>query len=559
MHVKPSVKKKYMLKASKFFGKTLMKKLEKKKTEAKALKDGSTGVDSSGAAVEPLPLPPLPGADSNGAAVEFLPPPPLPPPLVQELGPFKVGDKVRIWSDRYGKQWCGKQGEVKSFTGEMSMVVETDTLQKQTVHLDDVELLAGLKPATAAKNLRQLPGAVREQWLMETGFGNEVMLPEDSFATAVDCLKSKEDVWVTTEMLSFFWRFTHWGLEWPSGVAYVDPQLTHSWYKHDGEGDEGDDMLKTKWRTILKAFSGPVKVVLIPLTVGEHWTLLVLQMQQNVVKYYDSLKFESESGYLAADMLLTKLKQQDDLKGLGWLPEVCPHRCNCSLQGTMQCGYFVAWWMEEEVRELMGQGRWCRGWPNAALTRQSMQKAMGNCVAASIKMQKDLEKLKKAEEEEVNKLKAAGLLKDKFAAVAAIHERLGAVAKADLAAGSTGGAVEVSLHLSEEQSVESWAEDILNLLLPAHQEKVKVVRETMTGICSKCRWTSGCAECQWWKTVRYFRMKETKGKFMEAYGEAYVKTQKAKKKMPIAAGGGGPEVAEQSKQTIHFTINNVFK
>ena len=46
MHVKPSAKKKYKMKATKFFGKILMKKLEKKKTEAKALKDGSTGVYS---------------------------------------------------------------------------------------------------------------------------------------------------------------------------------------------------------------------------------------------------------------------------------------------------------------------------------------------------------------------------------------------------------------------------------------------------------------------------------------------------------------------------------
>ena len=48
------------------------------------------------------------------------------------------------------------------------------------------------------------------------------------------------------------------------------------------------------------------------------------------VKYYDSLMVESEAGYLAADLMLTKLKQQG-LEHMSWLPDSFPHvSCSCS-------------------------------------------------------------------------------------------------------------------------------------------------------------------------------------------------------------------------------------
>ena len=73
------------------------------------------------------------------------------------------------------------------------------------------------------------------------------------------------------------------------------------------------------------------------------------------VKYYDSLMVESEAGYIAADMMLTKLKQEG-LEHMSWLPDSCQHRCHAAVQGPLECGFFVIWWMEEEIRQLMGQG-----------------------------------------------------------------------------------------------------------------------------------------------------------------------------------------------------------
>ena len=48
------------------------------------------------------------------------------------------------------------------------------------------------------------------------------------------------------------------------------------------------------------------------------------------VKYYDSLMVESEAGYLAADMMLTNLKQEG-LEHMSWLRQLSTQvSCNCS-------------------------------------------------------------------------------------------------------------------------------------------------------------------------------------------------------------------------------------
>ena len=83
-----------------------------------------------------------------------------------------------------------------------------------------------------------------------------------------------------------------------------------------------------KWRAMWQKVSRKgVKLILMPLTVSDHWTLLVVQCSSLQVQYYDSLKFESESGWMVADMLLTKLKQEalkEGVEHLRWLPKKLP-------------------------------------------------------------------------------------------------------------------------------------------------------------------------------------------------------------------------------------------
>ena len=544
--MKTSVKEKYLKKARKLFGKGLLKKFLKKKAKEKAAnEDAEKGLAASVSAASSSGGASPSAASSSGGAIVPLPPLPPPPFEAEAEGVgvegLKIGDKVRIWSDKYGRAWTGVECVVKSFAGGSALEVETEALRRNIVQHEDLELTNGLKPLSDLKNLRQVTATLREMWLVETGFGDAVRLDEDSFKTLSAELKSEGPMWLRTEQLNFCWRFTSWALQAPPSVAYLDPLLTWMWYHHDGIGEEADDDQKKKWQMILKTVCRKeVELVLIPLAVNEHWSLLVLESSLQSVKYYDSLLHESEAGYLAADILLTKLRH-DGLEHMQWLPLSCPHRCHAATQGPLECGFFVGWWMEEEVRQLMGEGRWRRGWVIAKEARVQMLKIMNNCVPAANKMQAELLKLADMEGKEIAYMNEQQAIKDSLAVVAALEKKSSEGAKVDLAAGFKGEGLEVAIHVGE-QTVEAWAEEVWNLLLPSHQEDVKRVKDTGIGICSKCRWNSGCASCLWWKTVRYWRMKETKGKHMEAYGEAYRKQKLDVKKLGVVKGGGACEV-----------------
>ena len=56
-------------------------------------------------------------------------------------------------------------------------------------------------------------------------------------------------------------------------------------------------------------------------------------------------------------------------------------------------------------------------------------------------------------------------------------------------------------------SFEAWAKSSMDLLAPEDKAICEDVRSSGKGICSQCRWTDGCAKCDWPKTVKYFLWK----------------------------------------------------
>ena len=90
---------------------------------------------------------------------------------------------------------------------------------------------------------------------------------------------------------------------------------------------------------------------------------------------------------------------------------------------------------------------------------------------------------------------------------------------------------------TEDGDLEGWAEHVVTLLLPKHQEDVAKVKATGIGICSTCRWTSGCRNCHWPKMVRYWRNLELRGQHLEGYSAAAKAKAKAKAKAGAKAKG----------------------
>ena len=88
--------------------------------------------------------------------------------------------------------------------------------------------------------------------------------------------------------------------------------------------------------------------------------------------------------------------------------------------------------------------------------------------------------------------------------------------------------------------LETWAEQVKPLLSEAHQKDVERVKETGLGVCSICRWTTGCRHCSWVIAVRYWRRKETVDNHVEESASKAQLKPKAKPTAKMKVKGGGP-------------------
>ena len=75
---------------------------------------------------------------------------------------------------------------------------------------------------------------------------------------------------------------------------------------------------------------------------------------------------------------------------------------------------------------------------------------------------------------------------------------------------------------AEAQDFE-WAETEMAKLAPEHRAICVTIQLTGLGICSRCRWSSGCSRCSFPKAVRYWlkRNKNEKPELSQAlvYGQ----------------------------------------
>ena len=83
----------------------------------------------------------------------------------------------------------------------------------------------------------------------------------------------------------------------------------------------------------------------------DHWTLLAVDVQAEEIRYYDSLQEPHDLCGILANHLQTMLKH--DPKGnCQWLPADLPQRRNHCRQSGVDCGFYVAWWLE------VGKSHW---------------------------------------------------------------------------------------------------------------------------------------------------------------------------------------------------------
>ena len=127
----------------------------------------------------------------------------------------------------------------------------------------------------------------------------------------------------------------------------------------------------------------------------------------------------------------------------------------------------------------------------------------------------------------------------------AIMETLEDAAKKRMFEGEFGAGIKHDVEPGDD-ALEAWAELMMQhaQLFEAHMKDVERVRLADKGVCSQCRFSTGCRKCWWPKTVRYWRRIECRDRHWEGYSPGAKAAAMGKAK---AAGAGGPAAKAKGK------------
>ena len=295
-------------------------------------------------------------------------------------------------------------------------------------------------------------------------------------------------------------------------VEFVEPPLVQN-YMHCLE-TEDEDVKKLQEIRLkeLKNKFGMQKLIIVPVVCDGHYSLVVADRRTDEVKlqYRDSLYKKGGSMEKVVKDLLWRTMQWD-------LPEIV----NAARQppGSTVCGVYTIFWMEQVLRaEVLGEA-WCSlGWVEVKPWAERVQKLVKALIAEQVKLCEDadkaIEKLQK--QKETQEAKYAAALK---------HKK-----------------VEDDVKLLGEKA----AEDLKKIppMKPCFENLSEVAKIEVNkasaghGICSKCRWQSGCFACDGGKGLKYWLQKE--GFLVKEYKELKPKT--------VAAKGEGGEGEEKKKK-----------
>lgn len=294
---------------------------------------------------------------------------------------------------------------------------------------------------------------------------------------------------ILDQTLFLGWQLLKWSLGQHNvclkAIKFLDPLLSTGWLLMP----EGHNQLEQRGNMIKSHLVGATKL-LCPIWAPQpdHWTLLVLYLEPALttepqllqVKYFETLSQPSENNKAAAQKLLALLFAEAEL----------PERGNSVRQPMSQalCGWLVLAYIEQEVAEAVGCGLASKTWPLELVQQWRLRMA-----TFTSGLQKERKKLEE-ETKEAEKKKAA---KASLAAKAA--------AKAKASSDKT----QLSASLGQDLAQKSSNSGSFGLEDLSEKVKAELTRIELhcCGVCSKCRWTSGCHRCDLGKAKRYYLRK----------------------------------------------------
>ena len=278
---------------------------------------------------------------------------------------------------------------------------------------------------------------------------------------------------------------------------------------------------------------------MIPCSIQDHWCLLVIDLEEEKVRFVDTLVNLGKEEVQKLNIVLKVWK-----KVLTWLPkDIAKCRTNFCRQGeNLACGYYVGWFLEEECRRSLGELPFSRGAPNAEEVVKKMLQLATSCLPTEKLLQERLGSTVWGKSGGIVEAPAApaGVVDLTDAETQAADLTQAAVKDVEKAVLKDAGegcfpGIDMAFPLKDyEGDLEAWATDVEGVLTEDHKEIVLKVREKEASAggtgCSACRHKT-CAKCWWPKAVRYWRKLETASKF--SVEEGYERVMKAKTSMKV--------------------------
>ncbi len=171
----------------------------------------------------------------------------------------------------------------------------------------------------------------------------------------------------------------------PSEMKFLDPAIIQLLRKVSTELEDVPDdaaklALRGKLEKVLKFHFEQAKLLFVPVNAGGHWTLLVLEKKGDEfeARYYDTLQEQSLVCHTEACRTAGLLLDADFL--------VLDKR-NCQGQNKWSCGFTTCWYIEEEARQIIGEGWASRGWKSDVDVRAQLHKLLVALSAEHEKME----------------------------------------------------------------------------------------------------------------------------------------------------------------------------
>ena len=312
-------------------------------------------------------------------------------------------------------------------------------------------------------------------------------------------LSAEEPMLLPGEILDLWIRFLIWNGGSPLQVGYME---TYTLEKLKDAADPASrdrilEQLQEKFKHCSQLF--------LPICTGGHWVLLQASQEKRTVEFADSL-----NGPVSAVMLDyagEALRCWKLMPSWSWVPVVVPERWNTVRQGPLECGFFVATWLERAILKIAGK-------PTLEVTaRVNVKLLKGRLLKLLYCWGPTMRRLQAEVPLEVADPPPAGESDED------LMEELRKAAGGFRAGEEPTGDAERPHLLENYDNEDEWAAVVMELLSEEHQVLCTEVHlKTVDGEpCANSRCSGGCRHCVFWRAVRYWRNVETGGKATEGY------------------------------------------